>query len=208
VGSLLHLHDAHERAQLLLPWHASGTLDAPELALLEAHLAECAECRADLEAERKLRADFASMPMPHRAGIPRAIRIPARARPRLPGRRRFLARRVAVGWALAPAAVAAAAAVFLLLPQAQPEPAAGYRLLGSEDAHPAGNVIVLFAPDTTEQQLRAALMRAGARLVDGPTASGAYIVRVPAAERPAALAGLRAMDGVVLAEPVDPGAAP
>jgi anti-sigma factor RsiW len=42
----------HEQAQQLLPWYVNGTLEADEAALVEAHLAECAECRADLAAEQ------------------------------------------------------------------------------------------------------------------------------------------------------------
>ena len=48
--------DEHGRAQALLPWVANGTLDAAELAEVEAHLAECARCRADLEFQRLVRA--------------------------------------------------------------------------------------------------------------------------------------------------------
>jgi hypothetical protein len=209
VGSLLHLHDAHERAQLLLPWYVNRTLEGPETALLEAHLAECAECRADLAAERLLSAELATMPEPEPAGLARrSSRTP---KLRQPSRGRFLARRVPVGWVAGAAAAAAAVmAALLLMPPAAPEPAAdgAYRLLGSEAGSAAGNAIVMFAPTATEPQLRAALEAAGARLVDGPTASGAYIVHLAPAERPAALERLRSADEVVLAEPIDGGAAP
>jgi hypothetical protein len=194
---------------MLLPWHVNGTLEAPELALLEAHLAECPECRADLAAEMALRAGFASMPMPDVAEAKGVRALQANARPRASTRHRFLARRVAVGWALAPAAAAAAAvALFVLLPPAARGPDPAYRLLGSGDSAAAGNMIVMFAPETTERQLRSALEQAGGRLVDGPTASGAYIVRVAPEERPAALARLQTLDEVVLAQPIDAGAAP
>ena len=62
---------------------------------------------------------------------------------------------------------------------------------------------MLFAPDTAERDLRAALNRAGAKLVDGPTASGAYVVELSASQRAAALEHLRASRHVVLAEPID-----
>ena len=55
---------------MLLPWYVNGTLEGAELALIEAHLDECAECRADLEAERLLAAEFAAMPEPELAGPP------------------------------------------------------------------------------------------------------------------------------------------
>ena len=83
-----------------------------------------------------------------------------------------------------------------------------YRLLGSDSGDRSGNAIVLFSPDSAERDMRAALERADAKLVDGPTASGAYIVRVPAETRAEALEQLRGLPQVVLAEPVDATDAP
>jgi hypothetical protein len=205
VGSLLHLQDAHERAQMLLPWRVNGTLDDAEAALLDAHLAECAECRADLAAETALRDAVAGMPVPELA---RPALQPSQAKLRPAARRRFLARPVPLGWALAGSAAAAAAvALFLALPPAERGADDSYQLLGSGDAA-SGNVIVMFVPDATERDMRAALEQAGGRIVDGPTPSGAYIVRVGPAERPAALERLRRASPVVLAEPVDPAGVP
>ena len=67
-----------------------------------------------------------------------------------------------------------------------------------------GNVVVVFHPDTTERQMRETLKAGQARLVDGPTAAGGYVLAVPAAKRTAALAALRARENVVLAEPIGP----
>ena len=47
-----------------------------------------------------------------------------------------------------------------------------------------------------------------ARVVDGPTASGAYVVRIAPDRRGQAIDGLRATPQVVLAEPIDPGSQP
>jgi hypothetical protein len=47
-----------------------------------------------------------------------------------------------------------------------------------------------------------------ARIVDGPTASGAYVVRITPASRAQALDGLRSTPQIVLAEPIDPGSQP
>ena len=191
---------------MLMPWRVNGTLDEAEAALFDAHLAECAECRAELASEAALGAGIASMPVPEFAERTRAAPLPAGARPAV--RRRFLARRVPVGWALAgPAAAAAAVALFLALPPSAGRADDQYGLLGSSDPA-AGNVIVMFAPDATERDLRAALEQAGGRIVDGPTASGAYVVQVGSAERPAALRRLRGADAVVLAEPIDTAGTP
>jgi len=196
VGELLHLHNEHDKARMLLPWFVNGTLEPDEAALVEAHLRECDECRADLDASRALRELYAATPV---AGPPELGTLPTSARG-APGS----APRPAWRWRrLAQYALPAAAAVALIVAIAPRQDEGAYRLLGSDQAAPVGNAIVLFAPDTAERDLRAALKHAGARLVDGPTASGAYIVQVPAQRRGDALADLRATPQVVLAEPVD-----
>jgi anti-sigma factor RsiW len=207
VGDLHHLHDAHEQARMLLPWHVNGTLEPAEQAWFEAHLAQCAECRAELEAELKLRESVATMP----TGIA-PIRVPVfdRIAPQTAAPRPwdFLRRRITFGWALAGQAAVAAAAVALVLVLIPTSSDREYQLLGSEAETAHGNAIVLFAPETTERELRDALTDSGARLVDGPTASGAYVVQVADADRSAALDELRKLPQVILAEPIDAGGAP
>jgi len=202
VGDLVQLRDAHDRAQMLLPWHVNGTLEPGDAALFEAHLAECEECRRDLAAEIALRGLYAEVPAVEPAALPtklEARRRPARRRPW-----QALPRRLGSPWGKA---AAAAAALVLLAVFALPAERDGpYRLLGADEPAAQGNAIVLFSPDTPERDLRAALEQAGARLVDGPTASGAYIVQVPPETRAAALDGLRARPQVILAEPVDAAA--
>ena len=45
-------------------------------------------------------------------------------------------------------------------------------------------------------------------IADGPTASGAYILRVAEHDKASAIAQLRAAGEVVLAEPISPGSTP
>ncbi|HEU4649838.1 MAG TPA: zf-HC2 domain-containing protein [Croceibacterium sp.] len=201
MGDLLHLHNEHDKARMLLPWFVNGTLEADEAALVEAHLDACDECRADLAANRALREVYAASSAgakPEQPAQAMSVRG-SRGLDQPPARR----------WRkLAQFALPAAAAVALIVAIAPSPDESGYRLLGSDAPAQAGNAIVLFAPETTERDLRAALEQAGARLVDGPTASGAYVVQVPARRRDDALAGLRAMPQVVLAEPVDAAGGP
>lgn len=203
MGDLRHLHDSHGRVQRLMPWFVNGSLNASDEELVRTHCRECGECRADIAREKELREAIATLP----AGADRGwagLRDKALQRPP-PAERgigRSLRRPVALGWALAgQLAVAASVAVaFLTLAPAAPEP--GYRLLASPDQADSGNVIVLFSPDTTEATLRYTLKAVDARIVGGPTASGAYVLRVAERDQAKAISGLRAAGAVLLAEPL------
>ena len=173
-------------------------------------IAECEECRRDLAANLTLRELYAEMPVTSQPMRPALLdALDARLAPHSESSWRLMRRRLSSAWGRAgQAAVAAAAAVALVLYVAPSQQDGEYRLLGSEASGQPGNAIVLFAPDTAERDLRAALEQAGARLVDGPTASGAYIVRLPDNRRAEALEGLRARPQVVLAEPIDAAGGP
>lgn len=205
MGDLHQLYDRHEQAQMLLPWHVNGTLEPGEAAIIEAHLAECEECREDFAANVALRRLYASMPLEHGPARPASLGAAgAGIGSRAASSARFLKRRIGSSWGrTATAAFAAAAAVALMLVIAPSQRNDDYRLLGSDSAEAPGNAIVLFSPDTAERDLRSALEAVGARLVDGPTASGAYVVHLPEDERSAGLEQLRELPHVILAEPVD-----
>jgi hypothetical protein len=94
--------------------------------------------------------------------------------------------------------------VLLLSVRLAPTPA-GYHALGSGTV-PA-NAVVMFRPESTEAQMRAALRDAHARLVGGPTATQAYLLWLPQADA-TALARLRTQPGVALAESLDAEPAP
>jgi anti-sigma factor RsiW len=202
----------HEQAQQLLPWYVNGTLEADEAAMVEAHVAECAECRADLAAEQVLAREVAALPLDvEHAWSMLSDRIDAAGPPRrLAEPVPFLRRKVAIGWALGgPLAAAAAVAFAVAVKPSAPSPAGEtYRALGSAPTAAPGNALVMFRAEARDGDLRAALTKAGARIVDGPTASGAYVVRIAPASRAQALDGLRATPQIVLAEPIDPGSQP
>lgn len=204
MGDLVQLHeDPHDRAQKLLPWYANRTLDPAEAALVEEHLATCADCRAALEMDRALGRHAPDVPLEvEQSWAAMHERLLA-----APDRRvvpmRFLRRPIAIGWAIAAQAIAAALILALAVPSHLSTGTSAYHALGAVPTGAPGNVIILFGPDTTQRAMRGALDRVSARLVGGPTATGAYIVTVPLAKRPEALKQLRAVSGVVLAEPID-----
>ena len=198
---IVHLGgDAHQASQVLLPWFVNGTLDAAEAAEVGAHVAQCSACQADVAAQAQWRAVAAADATPQgdveRGWAALRTRLDA---PAAPGRR------AAPAWwrQPLPLAVAAQAAVILvmasalvaLLPPAEP-----YRTLGSATPVDA-NAIVVFRGDSTQAETSAALRAAGARVVGGPTATDAYLLRLPEPAAPA-LARLRAQAAVARAEPL------
>lgn len=221
---IIRLHgDPHKQAQTLLPWYVNGSLDPAEHAEVDAHVRDCPTCQADLKLERALGAEIANLPIDMDRGWAnlrdqvlqqeatlqqgRAPQPRRRAASAWRQSRAFLRRPVAVGWAFAAQAaslilVVGVGAAFTL--QTRPV----YHTLGAAPSAAVGNVVVVFKPTTPEQALRGALNQSGARLVDGPTVSDAYILHVKASERAKALTRLRSDADVVLAEPIDGDARP
>ncbi|HEX7984068.1 MAG TPA: zf-HC2 domain-containing protein [Duganella sp.] len=109
-------------------------------------------------------------------------------------------------WAVAAQWVLIVGLVALL---ARPDPApAAYHVLGNGVGGATGNLVVMFHPNTTERELRRILQAQGARVVDGPTVTDAYLLSVPEENRDSALQALRANPAVKLAEALDEGGAP
>jgi hypothetical protein len=113
-------------------------------------------------------------------------------------------RKVPVAWAVASplAAAAAMALVFVNVNPAQPVNQE-YRALGAPTVSRSANVVVLFEANSREKDMRAALDAADARLVDGPTETGAYLGLVDGAKRERALKSQRDSNAIALAEPID-----
>jgi anti-sigma factor RsiW len=207
TGRILHLQGSeHAVADALLPWYVNGTLRGDELARLERHLGECPQCRSEVEWLRKVFAGCAAMaPLPDAAESAEAVAIPASAR----SAPHPWPARAAAGWrasqpwmrALVAAQFAALAVLGALL-AVDAGTAPAYRTLGADTrAAPAGDTIaVMFDPAITEAELRRVVIGAGARIVDGPTSTHAFIVEVPPAGAPDALRRLRAEPAVRFAE--------
>jgi hypothetical protein len=198
--------NAHATTQRLLPWYVNGALDESECALVEAHVESCAECRAELEAEHQLGTDVVSLALDVDQGWAK-MQARIAAPPAASAKIVWFRRRVPLVWAVAAQAIAATLLVAILMPHQQTSPA-DYRALGNLAGGPKGNLIVMFADGARETDMRRALASAKVRLVGGPTASGAYLLDVAPAGRPAALQALHDDKAVSLAEPIDPGAAP
>ncbi|HEX5262300.1 MAG TPA: zf-HC2 domain-containing protein [Phenylobacterium sp.] len=205
----------HREVQELLPWYLNGQLDPAEEDRVRAHLSVCAECQAEVRFQERLGPEIAHLPLNVEHSWSRmrrmveADRAPAgRPRPE-PGWGGRSWAPIGVAWRTAPLwGVGALTGALLVAVVAYSPPfgaTAQYHALGARVTPTSGNVMVIFRPDTPERSLRGALLAIHARLVDGPTEADAYVLSVPAPEREAALAALRARPEVVTAQPIDPG---
>ena len=202
----------HQAVQLLLPWRGNALLSAAEAARVDAHVRQCPRCQADLAWQARLRLTGADVAPPGLAPIEQrwaALREQvsgdeARSRP---APRTVPRRSAPKGWSFAWGAQAGLlvalgiAAVWML-----PGGVASYRGLAAAPASPAANAIVVFRPDASEAQIRAALRAAGAQLVGGPTVTDAYLLHLQQADQ-AALSALRGQAGVAQAESLVGGTA-
>jgi anti-sigma factor RsiW len=197
--------EPHDQAEALLPWYATGKLDAADRAVVENHLASCARCQRQLATERALIHEFQSLAPEVDSGW---AQLRGRIEARGPSGR-SLGSAVAEFWELlkrpAVAALATAQIAFVAIGatilQWSSQPT--YVALGSAPVSASANAIVMFRPETREVDLRGALDESGASLVGGPTAADAYLLHVPANARPAVLEKLRKNSNVTLAQPID-----
>jgi len=178
----------HKIVHVLLPWWVNGTLKGDELALVQRHLDECAQCRQEVEWLRELHAAcIAGEAMPGASVAFRNLRRQLEAssegrdsRARL----RELRGRTRRWWQWAVAAEFAMIVVLggLLLTSA--DGPALYRTLGASDAGApaAGSLVVVFDPATSQAEVQRILRSAGARIVDGPTVANAYVLEVPSGQ--------------------------
>jgi len=203
----------HRRTQELLPWFLNGTLEGEEADEVDRHLLECPACRAELECLRVLRSACAETDL-----LPEAEAALSRLRPRLepPAPARPRARRPTLHggvpvWARLALAVQFGVIFALGWEVAQPDRTGlEYHTLAAATApaHASGSLVVVFDPGALQRDVARILRQAGGHVVDGPTASGGYVVAVPDGSLNAALAALRAEPAVTLAEPLQADASP
>jgi predicted anti-sigma-YlaC factor YlaD len=193
--------------RLLLPWSVTGRLDPDDAARVDAHLRDCAECRAAQAVERSLAAVVAaedavtpSPAAPLNAFMARLERERPSARTGLG--RRVRERRLLVGAVAVQALVIAGLVAGLLVRQ----PPAEYATLSRAPTAAAGTLHVVFDADASLAQVQTALARAGARIVDGPGEAGVYTLATAAGAPPGdALETLRSEPIVRFASPVAGG---
>jgi anti-sigma factor RsiW len=214
-GQILHLEpDPHVAVQRLLPWYLTGRLETAEHDAVEAHLAQCPECRAELETERQwqllqpghgaqvdVEDGWARMRARLGGGALPVPPLPARRRAWAAAAWRAVARLAGHAWAV-PGALSVALVLALAVTLRPAAPVGDFRTLAAP-AEASATAAVRFKPEATEAQIRQGLRDSGAHLVDGPTATDAYVVRLPREHYAAALDKLRKQPGVVLVVALD-----
>lgn len=201
----------HLRAWEALPWIANGRATPEQAALVEAHLPRCADCREELEWQRRMQAALqravdtadadAESERSLQALMTRLDDAPEQGQPAAGPRSKLT-------FALAAAVVLQAVgigALSLQLWSAEPDDA--YRTLSSEPATaPVATLRVLPDPGLSLAGWQALLQAQGLQTVGGPNSAGAYTLApapgAAALPRDEALAALRASPGVRLAEPI------
>ena len=205
------LSTPHLATEALLPWLLNDTLTSAERSQVEAHLRSCAQCSAELEQQKRLQSHYSGAVTPDLALdvgaafarlLPRLDDQPVRAPrrplwgPQQPVRWWQLGLAVQMGIILA----LSSALLLQLTPTTQNVDMAAYRGLAATAHRATGDALVVFNPITSEAQVRASLQRVGARIVDGPTAAGAFVVRFDDDPTAAMLASLRGDPAIVRVE--------
>jgi anti-sigma factor RsiW len=208
----------HRAIALLLPWYANGTLAEDEHLRVHTHLAECAECRREVEAMRALMADSQEASAADAVDLDRdwqRLRSRVHATQRAPAVRDRWSRllsawretapwmRIALG---AQAAMLVVLGTFVFRVERAPPPEAAYRTLSSAPAMAtkADRVLVVFDSRMTQAQMRALLAQVHGRIVDGPNEAGAFLVATEPGQAEIVRNALRAASGVEIAELLSP----
>jgi len=219
----------HRQVWELLPWYVNGTLSGRDLDLVTGHLPACSDCAEEVARCRDLTVAVGTATVVARAPSGERLarllaRIDAieaagsrdvgwrgRLRDRIDALRELLQSTPApTRWALAAQGVLVVLLVAVVAWQAALSSGSPYRTLASApEQAPRGQaqIRIVFTDDISEREMRAVLEHVKGRIVDGPSAVGAYTVEVPvpatASERVApVLEVLRTQPKVRLAEPI------
>jgi len=214
--------DLHQEVQALLPWYVGANLDEAQRARVEAHIADCPRCQAELAWEQEVQAACAYATPAATADADQGIALlreriaaegaQARQGPGLLARlkARWHEAPAWTRWTLAGQCVLVAALSGVLLVALGPE--APFRALGgpagASGTPTGGHLVVRFRPEATEREIRRVLHDSEARFVYGPTVTDAYLLAVPAGLEAEALKRLRNERAVLLVESLNGRSAP
>jgi hypothetical protein len=221
---------------MLLPWYVNGTLEGAELNKVQQHLRVCVTCRQELAEQQRLAeaiGQSSAIDLAPQASLTRLLqRIDSEVPPadryqkgwnrlrsqwtrllewlsgvRLPQRAWVAVPLLVILLVLAPTA-----GFWLSSLPRQPQ----YHTLASPNSVPAAgstDIQVVFAKTLTQEQIQQLLRSLPAEIMAGPSASGAYTVRIVTRDRSnhemlAMLVRLSQYPGVLRVEPADASVLP
>ena len=196
----------------LLPWYATGTLGEADRERVAQHLASCRDCTRELEDLTEIRRVLTELSRQETEPSTRLARsVMARISAERIGRERPQERASWVaavdGWfrsLLMPQWVPSLAAILLvvqmgLLLWVTVPPAERGEVSTRSVGMPtqAAKIAVIFQASASEERIRSLLQRLQARVVDGPTAEGVFMITITTGNPAAAMALLREERAVV-----------
>ncbi|MCH9828216.1 MAG: zf-HC2 domain-containing protein [Gammaproteobacteria bacterium] len=178
---------AHAEAQQALPWYLNGTLPPEQTLRVEAHLRECAECRSQLPAERRIAEALKQAPVVDyspSASLAAMMKRIDNSAPSAATRRAARSPYRATRWwgplAVAASLAALSVALWTQLEMSKPDaaPQDGYRTLSAAPVHAAPRLQVVFYDEITSAALRETLDSVHAHIVSGPSAGGLFVIEL------------------------------
>ena len=203
----------HAAVDALLPWYVNKTLRGEELERVEQHVAACPACRREVDWLKDVFAACAALaPLPQvelppgDGGLAPGDSKP----PRRPARARADWQSTPTWMRMLMAAQLAAVVVMGTLLAFGDGTEPSYRTLGAATPPMSRGeaIAVMFDPAMTEAELRRVVTEVGARIVDGPTTTHAFVLEVPVAQANAAIEKLRAEPRVRMAAAMGSRTAP
>jgi hypothetical protein len=197
----------HAEVDRLLPWWVNGTLDDDERTQVEQHLAECVSCQQEVAWLKALQHTYDAKDVAANDATPALRRLRRRVAHEHAATPSPIAgwwrRNRRMAWV-----VAAQAVLMLVLGGAWlQQRAPAYHTLSTPTAKSA-LLVVTFNPQTSEARLRELLRASHARLVGGPSQTGAYLLSVPDEDAVTARQRLHDAREVTLVENLDTGGSP
>jgi len=197
----------HQEVAELLPWFANGTLVDPERANVNRHVSECIACWRGLEDLRALQSAIRNDDVDS-AATHAFARLKARIEQDKPKFPRNHLHRLAFRWNTSEVWVRSlliaqfATLVFVAIAYLSHPTPQYYHTLAAPTGKPHGELVVIFHTTGSEREIRDVLLRMHAGIVDGPSAEGAYTLKVREGTGQNILSQLRQQSIVEFCEPV------
>ena len=200
---------AHLTVDALLPFYVNGTLSRAEQSFVQQHVDACARCQQEARALQDLfsglaveMADLDTTPLPSINPVPAFAGLESSLDERAPASNVWRRTPAWARWALAATLITIVTLSGILLTALGD--GATYRTLGAANTASAGTtpIAVMFDSDITESELQRIVLSAGARISDGPTKAGVFVLDVANDNVDRGLRMLRSEHAVRLAEPL------